>query len=76
MDISEGRRLILFFTLLCISQGVIAQKSSAQMPAQSEYQNLPEIPVGLDAYRMWEKLPFHKIGIRAYMRSKIGRAHV
>ena len=73
MDISEGRRLILFFTLLCISQGVIAQKSSAQMPAQSEYQNLPEIPVGLDAYRMWEKLPFHKIGIRAYMRSTYDR---
>lgn len=34
---------------------------------------LPVIPIGLDAYRMWDKLPYHKIGIRAYMRSTYDR---
>ena len=33
----------------------------------------PVIPVGLDAYRMWDKLPYHRIGIRAYMRSTYDR---
>ena len=33
----------------------------------------PVVPVGLDAYRMWEKLPYHRIGIRAYMRSTYDR---
>lgn len=33
----------------------------------------PVIPVGLDAYRMWEKWPYHRIGARAYMRSTYDR---
>jgi hypothetical protein len=33
----------------------------------------PMIPIGLDAYRMWDRLPYHKIGIRAYMRSTYDR---
>ena len=33
----------------------------------------PVIPVGLDAYRMWDKLCYHRIGIRAYMRSTYDR---
>jgi hypothetical protein len=36
-------------------------------------EQLPVIPIGLDAYRMWDKLPYHKIGIRAYMRSTYDR---
>lgn len=31
------------------------------------------IPVGLDAYRMWDRLPYHRIGVRAYMRSTYDR---
>lgn len=34
----------------------------------------PVVPVGLDAYRMWEKLPYQRIGIRAYMRSTYDRS--
>src|SRR5260221_7495482 len=30
---------------------------------------VPVIPVGLDAYRMWDHLPDVRIGQRAYMRS-------
>lgn len=32
------------------------------------------IPVGLDAYRMWERWPYQRIGVRAYMRSTYDRA--
>lgn len=34
----------------------------------------PVIPVGLDAYRMWERWPYQRIGTRAYMRSTYDRA--
>jgi hypothetical protein len=33
----------------------------------------PVIPVGLDAYRMWERWPYQRIGERAYMRSTYDR---
>src|SRR5688500_2146580 len=35
---------------------------------------LPPIPTGLDAYRQWERWPYHRIGVRAYMRSTYDRA--
>ena len=34
----------------------------------------PVIPVGLDAYRMWERWPYQRIGTRAYMRSTYDRS--
>jgi hypothetical protein len=34
----------------------------------------PPIPVGLDAYRQWEKWPQERIGARAYMRSTYDRS--
>jgi hypothetical protein len=33
----------------------------------------PVIPAGLDAYRMWERWPYQRIGARAYMRSTYDR---
>src|SRR5688572_5628423 len=33
----------------------------------------PVVPIGLDAYRMWEKWPQQRIGVRAYMRSTYDR---
>lgn len=33
----------------------------------------PVIPVGLDAYRMWDHWPYQRIGTRAYMRSTYDR---
>lgn len=45
----------------------------AQTPVEKGPQKLLVIPIGLDAYMMWEKLPYHKIGIRAYMRSTYDR---
>lgn len=34
----------------------------------------PVIPVGLDAYRQWERLPYLRLGVRAYLRSTYDRA--
>jgi hypothetical protein len=34
----------------------------------------PIIPIGLDAYRQWERWPYQRIGARAYMRSTCDRA--
>src|SRR5690349_13418367 len=33
----------------------------------------PIIPVGLDAYRQWDRWPVQRIGVRAYMRSTYDR---
>jgi Protein of unknown function (DUF2961) len=33
----------------------------------------PVIPVGLDAYRLWERWPYQRIGARTYMRSTYDR---
>lgn len=38
-----------------------------------EKSELPIIPVGLDAYTMWDQLPKQRIGVRAYMRSTYDR---
>jgi hypothetical protein len=45
---------------------VLAVRGAADEP--------PEIPVGLDAYRMWERWPYQRIGARAYLRSTYDRA--
>ena len=41
------------------------------MPARAE--EPPTIPIGLDAYRMWDRWPHQRIGARAYMRSTYDR---
>jgi hypothetical protein len=33
----------------------------------------PVIPTGLDAYRLWARWPYQRIGVRAYMRSTYDR---
>jgi hypothetical protein len=35
--------------------------------------NPPVIPVGLDAYRMWDQWPLQRLGVRTYMRSTYDR---
>lgn len=45
----------------------------AQVPKQAYNSDIPIIPIGLDAYRMWDKWPQQRIGTRAYMRSTYDR---
>jgi hypothetical protein len=33
----------------------------------------PVIPIGYDAYRLWEQWPYLRIGVRTYMRSTYDR---
>jgi hypothetical protein len=54
-----------FFGIIILSLQVNAQKRNN--PDQ------PIIPIGMDAYRMWDKLPYQRIGARAYMRSTYDR---
>ncbi|MEX2591574.1 MAG: DUF2961 domain-containing protein [Anditalea sp.] len=66
----EKRRI----TLLWMFCGLLLSffQVNAQSPAQAgenQSNNPPVIPVGLDAYRMWDQLPLQRIGERAYMIS-------
>jgi D-arabinan exo alpha-(1,3)/(1,5)-arabinofuranosidase (non-reducing end) len=58
----NGRAVAAAVALLAAAMGIAA----AAEP--------PVIPVGLDAYRMWERWPYQRIGARAYMRSTYDRA--
>src|SRR6476661_5261174 len=54
----------LFFFVIFVSF-VVSPFSAAEEP--------PVIPVGLDAYRMWERWPYQRVGARGYMRSTYDR---
>jgi hypothetical protein len=43
------------------------------LPVLSHAEELPEIPIGLDAVRQWDRWPVQRIGARAYMRSTYDR---
>ena len=62
------RHIVIVFLLL-INFGLHAQPT-----ANSGNENKPGIiPVGLDAYRMWDKWPMQRLGTRTYMRSTYDR---
>lgn len=44
------------------------------LDAPSAFRTLPTVPVGYDAYRQWDRLPYVRIGVRAGMRSTYDRA--
>jgi D-arabinan exo alpha-(1,3)/(1,5)-arabinofuranosidase (non-reducing end) len=47
--------------------------TAGKMAAQAKPPDPPVIPVGLDAYRLWDRWPYQRIGARAYMRSTYDR---
>jgi hypothetical protein len=47
--------------------------TAGNLAAQGKRPDPPVIPVGLDAYRLWERWPYQRIGMRAYMRSTYDR---
>lgn len=59
--------------LIWLSFGIIfSLQVNAQNTGKSNNKTIgqpPVIPVGLDAYRMWDQLPLQRIGERAYMIS-------
>ena len=58
-------RLVVGLALLLGPAAVGADKATENEP--------PVIPVGLDAYRMWDRWPYQRVGARAYMRSTYDR---
>ena len=56
------------------SQGTIDRRE-ADYPETRKHQRIapPMIPVGLDAFRMWERWPYLRVGARTYMRSTYDR---
>ncbi len=58
-------RVVLLFAILT-SWSPVEQNSLFAQQA-------PEIPVGFDAYRQWDKWPYQRLGARAYMRSTYDR---
>lgn len=68
-------KIILWQCLFCGIITVSSQANSQTPPqiSQNQSEHPPVIPVGLDAYRMWEQWPVQRIGARAYMRSTYDR---
>jgi hypothetical protein len=58
--------------VLLLVSWIAASTASAQEPA-SNVDEPPVVPVGLDAYRQWERWPYQRLGVRAYMRSTYDR---
>jgi hypothetical protein len=48
-------------------------QSKAQPAIHRQTDSLLPVPIGLDAYLMWDKWPLQRIGARAYMRSTYDR---
>ena len=55
--------ILMISKMMCSAQSTVLKQSTEP----------PMIPVVLDAYRMWDRLPYHRIGVRAYMRSTYDR---
>jgi hypothetical protein len=54
----------------CIAAAALGPLLPAPVPAAEP----PVIPVGLDAYRQWDRWPYLRVGARAYMRSTYDRS--
>lgn len=61
-------------TITRIIVGALALAAHSILPAaEVRSATPPSIPIGLDAYRQWERWPVQRIGARAYMRSTYDR---
>jgi hypothetical protein len=52
---------------------ILSLQVSAQSPEEITGRDIPLIPVGTDAYLMWDRWPQQLVGVRAYMRSTYDR---
>jgi len=59
---------------LCSMLGIVmAVAMSMFVWANDPSAELPKIPFGYDSYKMWDKWPQQRLGVRAYMRSTYSR---
>ena len=64
---------ILRTVLLMFSTILLHLMAPAQDLKNKASSGMPKIPVGYDAYRMWDQWPNQRLGARAYMRSTYDR---
>src|SRR5437667_2253890 len=69
----HGRRIPEDKTMRMNVSAVLAVAWSLSLTAGPMAEEPAVIPVGLDAYRQWERWPYQRIGARAYMRSTYDR---
>ncbi|MEO5978661.1 MAG: DUF2961 domain-containing protein [Chryseolinea sp.] len=80
MQIRIGIKSLGYLLRIMLTICVVTAVTSCNFcEAQSKQKNNPKtdkytIPVGLDAYRYWDRWPMQRIGVRAYMRSTYDRA--
>ena len=65
--------LLVFIVMVAcaVAEEPGANSAGAAQPVPDD--KTPVIPVGLDAYRQWDRWPYQRIGARAYMRSTYDR---
>ncbi|PKQ44413.1 DUF2961 domain-containing protein [Confluentibacter flavum] len=59
--------------ILCVSCCILWCQISLSQSLLPQSSEPPIIPIGEQAYIDWDKLPYHRIGIRGYMRSTYDR---
>jgi Protein of unknown function (DUF2961) len=57
------------FLIMCF----ISVFFAAALTTHCSAQDVPSVPIGDDAYLHWDRVPYHRIGVRAYMRSTYDR---
>jgi hypothetical protein len=67
------KRFPVLLLLVSLNSNLLNVCHGAECDALKQSPEPPVIPVGLDAYRIWDRLPYHRIGVRAYMRSTYDR---
>ena len=67
------KSLFLFLLVFLVSGWITDVSYPADSAVLKQSDEPPIIPVGLDAYRKWDRLAYHRIGVRAYMRSTYDR---
>ncbi len=67
------RALLFLLIVFFIITGWAPEVCSGEDSVLRQSDEPPVIPIGLDAYRAWDKLPYQRIGVRAYMRSTYDR---
>ncbi|MDZ4819064.1 MAG: DUF2961 domain-containing protein [Planctomycetota bacterium] len=56
---------------MLIAAAFVPSTALSEQPVANQI--LPTVPIGLDAYRQWDRWPVQRIGVRAYMRSTYDR---
>jgi len=73
MNMKIKKSLFIFLLVFLISGWITDVSYPADSAVLKQSDEPPIIPVGLDAYRKWDRLAYHRIGVRAYMRSTYDR---